>query len=84
MKNWTDTKEKFEPYPKGMPAHSDYNPNDKHMTSGEGRIYYAITQDGEKIGTAPTTVAKEPWWKRAKRKIKDIFHEEYNNEGIII
>lgn len=83
MKNWSDTKEKFNPFPKGSPAHPDYNPNDKHMTGGNGRIFYAITQDGAQKDI-PVSGGKQSWWSKAKSKIKDIFHEEYNNEGIII
>lgn len=78
MGNWIDTDEKFEPYQNGNPTRIGYNPDDKHMTGGKGRIYYKIEPTVE-TGETPT---KKSWWQRAKDKIKSIFNEEYLNENI--
>jgi hypothetical protein len=84
MGNWNETKEEFIPYEDGRPKHNNYNPNDKHMTGEQGRIYYAITPDGATADRPGTGTGKDTWWTKLKRKVKDVFNEEYNNEGITI
>jgi len=83
MTNWRDGREQFKPYIDGTPAHDGYNPADKHMTGGKGRIYYAITPEGGD-SDRPGGTEKDNWVTKLKRKIKNIFHEEYNNEGLIL
>lgn len=85
MNNWQERKDKFKPYTEdGQPSHEKYNPNDKHMTGEKGRIYYAITQDGGNADRPGTGTSKGNWWTKLKTKVKNIFSEEYDNEGIIL
>lgn len=82
MNNWQERKDEFKPYIDGRPAHDKYNPDDKHMTGKKSTIYYAITPDGATNDRPGTGVAKDNWWTKLKRKAKDLFHEEYDNEGL--
>lgn len=85
MNNWQERKDKFKPYTEsGDTSHIGYNPKDKHMTGEKGRIYYAIDLQGGEGDRPGTGREKENIWTKMKRKIKNIFSEEYNNEGIIL
>jgi len=83
MGNWIDTGDTFEPYVDNSPVREKYNPDDKHMISGRGKIYYKIEPEGEEaepvIGE-PTK--KKSWWQRAKEKIRSLFNEEYLIEDV--
>lgn len=82
MGNWLNNDNKFEPYTEnGSPVRNKYNPDDKHMTGGRGRIFYSI-KPGEPTGTDVEKTQKKSWWQRAKEKIKSIFNEEYSHEDI--
>jgi hypothetical protein len=85
MNNWQERKDKFKPFDdKGNPTHKKYNPNDKHMKGEKGRIYYAITSTGSQGELPGTGTSKNSVWTRLKNKIKGIFSEEYDNEGMIL
>ena len=84
MNNWQERKDVFEPYTDGVPTHAGYNPDDKHMTGEKGKIIYAITQDGAEGDRPGTGTEKDTMWTKIKKKIKNIFSEEYNNEGLIL
>jgi hypothetical protein len=87
MNNWQERKESFEPYIDGKPAHEKYNPDDKHMQGEKGQIFYAIEPEGgigDRPGTGTAGGAKDGWWTKLKRRMKNLFNEEYNNEGVIL
>jgi hypothetical protein len=85
MNNWQERKENFKPFDdNGNPTHAKYNPNDKHMTGEKGQIYYAITPTGGTGDRPGTGIGKDNIWTKLKRKIKSIFSEEYDKEGIIL
>jgi len=85
MNNWQERKDKFKPYDEtGKSTHEKYNPNDKHMTGEKGRIYYAITPEGGTEDRPGTGTGKDNIWTKLKKKIKNIFSEEYDMEGIIL
>ena len=84
MNNWQERKDEFQPYIDGRPAHEKYNPKDKHMTGEKGQIYYAITPEGAQTDRPGTGTTKDNWWTKLKKKVKNVFSEEYDKEGIIL